>query len=69
MNMVIFVGLMIALFLIIMLLVRSTLGGVETKRPLYQVFLKIFMNHFQILAAIASIKIQWPEIVETVLSS
>ena len=45
-NMIIFVSLMIGLVLIIMFLVRSTLGGIETKKPLHQVFLKIFMNHF-----------------------
>ena len=34
-NAVIFSGLMIILVLVIMFLVRSTLGGVDAKKPLY----------------------------------
>ena len=45
-NVVIFVCLIFGLVLVIAFLVRSTLGGVDTKKPLHQVFLKIFMNHF-----------------------
>ena len=45
-NIVIFIGLIMILVLLIVGLVRSTLGGVETKKPLYSVFLKIFLNHF-----------------------
>ena len=50
-------------------MVRSTLGGVETKKPLYQVFLKIFLNHFQILSAVAQIDFKWPSLIQSVLSS
>ena len=45
-NVIIFCALLIGLIMIIVFLVRSTLGGIETKRPLHQVFLKIFLNHF-----------------------
>ena len=45
-NVATFFGLMIILILVIALLVKSTLGGVEVKKPLYSVLLKIFMGHF-----------------------
>ena len=45
-NIVIFSALIIGLILVIALMVKSTLGGVETTKPLYQVYLKIFLNHF-----------------------
>ena len=45
-NVIIFLVLMIVLILVIAVMVRSTLGGVEVKKPLYQVLLKIFLNHF-----------------------
>ena len=45
-NILTFIGLMILLIFIIALLVKSTLGGVEVKKPLYSVLLKIFMGHF-----------------------
>ena len=68
-NAILFIGLMITLVLVIMFLVRSTLGGIEAKKPLYQVFLKIFLNHFQILAAVAQIDFKWPAIIQNVLAS
>lgn len=46
MNILTFVGMMMILIIVIALLVKSTLGGVETKKPLYSVLLKIFLNHF-----------------------
>ena len=45
-NIIIFIALLIVLILVIAFLVKSTLGGVEVKKPLYQVLLKIFLNHF-----------------------
>ena len=60
---------MIGLILVIALLVRSTLGGVDAQKPLYQVLLKIFLNHFQILAAVSSIDFKWPKLIQTVLKS
>jgi len=45
-NIVIMIGLLIVLVLLIVFLVKSTLGGVEMKKPLHQVLLKIFLNHF-----------------------
>lgn len=52
-NIAIFGLLMIVLFIVIVFLVKSTLGGVEMRKPLHSVLLKIFMNHFQILAAVS----------------
>ena len=46
MNIVIFICLMIAVIGVVVLMVKSTLGGLTAKKPLYSVLLKIFMNHF-----------------------
>ena len=62
-NILIFLALIILLIAVIMFLVRSTLNGVEMKKPLYQVYLKIFLNHFQILAAVTQIDFKWPPLI------
>ena len=62
-NVISFVSLLIGLILVIAFLVKSTLGGVEVRKPLYQVLLKIFLNHFQILAAVSQIDFKWPSLI------
>ena len=54
---------LVGVIIIISFLVRSTLGGVELKQPLQSVFLKIFLNHFQILAAVSQIDFKWPSLI------
>lgn len=45
---------MILIFVIgiIALLVRSQLYSVSAKKPIHSVYYKIFMNHFQLIAAV-----------------
>jgi len=62
-NVIIFIALIFVLVIVIMLLVKSTLGGVEMRKPLYSVYLKIFLNHFQILAAVSQIDFKWPVLI------
>jgi hypothetical protein len=68
-NILIFIAMLFGLIIIIMLLVKSTLGGVEMKKPLYSVYLKIFLNHFQILAAVSQIDFKWPVLIQSILNS
>ena len=58
--MLLFIALMFLLIGVIVFLVRSTLGGVDLKKPLYSVYQKQFMNHFQLIAAVSSIDFSWP---------
>ena len=39
------------------------------QKPLYSVYLKILMNHFQILAAVAQINFKWPSLIHSILNS
>lgn len=68
-NIAIFFVMFVALVIVIALLVKTTLGGVEVKKPLYSVYYKIFMNHFQILGAVAQIQFNWPAIIQQILSA
>jgi hypothetical protein len=68
-NILIFAAIIIALIGIIVVLVRSTLGGVALKKPLYSVYQKQFMNHFQLIAAVSSINFKWPTEISTILSA
>jgi len=65
----IFGAILLALIGIIVVLVRSTLGGVNLKKPLYSVYQKQFMNHFQLIAAVSSINFSWPTEISTILSA
>ena len=66
-TLLIFLGL--AMLLFIALLVRSTLTSVAVQKPLYSVYYKIAMTHFQILASISSIDFAWPPTIQVVLNS
>ena len=69
MNITIFAILAVLAIFLLGLLVKMTLSGSDLKRPLYQVFLKIFLNHFQILAAVSTIDFRWPNIIQLVLDT
>ena len=68
-NVIQFGLLLTTLVLLVLFLVRATLLSVHTKRPLYQVFLKIFLNHFQLLAAVAQIDFKWPPMIQEIISA
>ena len=60
-NIIVLIVLVIVLFGVIVLLVKSTLSSVDMKKPLYSVYYKIVMTHFQILLSISSIDFAWPK--------
>ena len=68
-NILIFAALLFVLVAIIVLLVRSSLYSVDVKKPLHAVYYKIFMNHFQLIAAVSSIDFSWPAEIATIISS
>jgi hypothetical protein len=45
----------------VVFLVRSTLQGALEKKSFLSVFLRILMNHFQLLTLTASFDLDWPE--------
>jgi len=57
----------LALISAIITLVKMTMRGSQTRRPLSSVYLKVFLNHFQMLQVISKIKFGWPNIIQQVL--
>ena len=48
-------------------LVKISMRGSSMHQPLHPVYMKIFLNHFQILQIISKIKFGWPESIQEVL--
>ncbi|CDW86080.1 UNKNOWN [Stylonychia lemnae] len=46
---------------IVLFLIRSTLNGAKDKRNITSVYLKILMNHLQIIVLTAQFEFQWPQ--------
>ena len=60
-NMFVFVGGLLLLLVFVVILVRAALQASALKKPLYAVYLKIFLNHYQLLQVIAAIDFGWPD--------
>ena len=58
----------LSLITAIVLLVRVTMQGNSVRKPLTSVYIKIFLNHFQILQVISKIKFGWPDAIQDVLN-
>lgn len=67
-NLLRVIGIILILAFIVALLVRSTINS-ATRKNTHSVYLKIFMNHLQLLAICASFKFEWPSFVEDFFSS
>ena len=52
---------MFAVILLIVLMVRSTLAGAVQRKNVNSVYLKIMMNHVQLIMLTASFNFDWPE--------
>lgn len=52
----------------VILLVMTTMQGSNQRKPLISVYMKIFLNHFQILQAVSTIKFGWPDMIQDILS-
>ena len=48
--------------LVIILLVRSSLNSASTNK-LYTVYLKIFLNHMQVIVICMTLDMRWPDLV------
>ena len=48
---------------------RSQLYSVATKKPIHSVYYKIFMNHFQLIAAVQSINFSWPSEIGAIIAT
>jgi hypothetical protein len=51
---------LLAVVLYVAYLTRSTMRSASKLKPVYNVYLKIITNHFQILSAITNIDYSWP---------
>lgn len=61
--------LLIALIIVISFLVRQSLLGALEKRNLLSVYIRILLNHLQLLTLTASFDLSWPEQLEQFFSS
>ena len=68
MNLLKIGAILIAVLFLIVILIRSTIAGAAKSR-IHSVYLKILMNHLQLLVITATIKMDWPDIVGTFFSS
>ena len=68
-NILSFVGIGILTLAIIVLFVRSNLLITKVQKPLYTVYYKIFVTHFQLLAAVATINFSWPGEINALITS
>ena len=66
-NVVISCGFLIAAIAAIVVLVKTTMRGSNHQKPLTPVYIKIFLNHFQIIQAVSTIKFGWPTLIQAVL--
>ena len=63
------IAIMILIIVLITLMVRSTLGGTLEKRNVTSIYLKIILNHFQLILLTASFNFKWPASVKKFFSS
>lgn len=64
-NIVKLTGVVVLVVILFVLMVRSTLAGAAAKKSNTSVFMKILMNHFQLILLVSSFNFQWPEQLET----
>jgi len=62
-------GLFFVLIVAIVILIRSTLQGAFEKKNYLSVYLRIFLNHMQLLILTASFDFQWPNAVKEMFKS
>lgn len=52
----------------VIMLVRTSMRGSNQVKPLASVYMKLFLNHFQILQVVSTIKFGWPDLIQSVLN-
>ena len=62
------ISILLALVLIILVLVWVNVHSAHKKKPLVTVYLKIFLNHFQLIQVIAAINFGWPNLIQKVMN-
>ena len=58
-----------AVIIVIVIIIRSTLAGALQRKNIQSVYIKLLMNHLQLLTLTASFKLKWPSNVDDLLSS
>ena len=59
----------IAVIIGIIIIIRSTLAGAIQRKNIQSVYIKILMNHLQLLTLTASFNLKWPSNVDDLLNS
>ena len=52
---------MIAVIVALVFIIRSTLQGAKAKNNVTSIYIKIIMNHFQLILLTASFDFDWPQ--------
>eukprot|EP00347_Sterkiella_histriomuscorum_P016469 403353061 len=68
-NIIIMMLIIIGVGLMFVMMVRSTLAGALEKKNAVSIYMKILMNHFQLILLVSSFNFSWPEQVEKFFSS
>jgi len=62
-------GTLIIFLVFLILLVRSTISGAKGKKNFVSVYVKVLLNHMQLVVLTASFKLSWPEVVESLFGT
>lgn len=68
-NIIRIVGFLLLVFVIVALLVKTTIQGAGNKRNILAVYNRVMVNHVQILVIIYSFKLDWPNTFSSIFSS
>ena len=60
---------MIALFVGIVIIIKSTLTSAIQRKNIQSVYIKLLMNHFQLLLLTASFDFDWPDKVNKIFEA
>lgn len=68
-NVVKLVGVMLLVVVLFVLMVRSTIAGATQAKNNTSIYMKILMNHFQLVLLVSSFNFQWPSQLEVFFAS
>ncbi|CDW79966.1 UNKNOWN [Stylonychia lemnae] len=68
-NVIIMIAIIFGVGFALVMMVRSTLAGALEKKNAVSIYMKILMNHFQLILLVSSFNFSWPEEVTSFFSS
>ena len=68
-NVVILIIIIVVVIFLLIMMVRSTLAGALEKKNAVSIYMKILMNHLQLLLLVSSFNFSWPSQIQSLFSS